>query len=150
MGRRTCNQPTVEGGRCRNGPGCTVDHKGQMAAFQAGVNSAAAAAAAAGPGGDPFTVRVKCMGGAMNCARPVYDGGGMPLCDVHSRIEEERNRWAGFDESGRRREMVSSTGVSQSPGHERTERCQGFTSTGECTNLTRNPSGLCGRCNGRQ
>ena len=97
MGKRTCNQPTVEGGRCRNGPGCTVDHKGQMAAFQAGVNTAAAAAAAAGPGGDPFTtVRVKCLGGDGNCARFVYDGTGMPLCDVHSRIEEERNRWAGL------------------------------------------------------
>ena len=101
MGKRTCDQPTIEGGRCRNGPGCTVDHKGQMAAFQAGVNSAAAAAAAAGPGGDPLQVivvkpkRTRCMGGGMNCARPVYDGDDMPLCDVHSRIEAERNRWAG-------------------------------------------------------
>lgn len=60
MSRALCGQANVDGTPCRNGRGCTVDHKGQMAAYQAGIAAGAyqagiaAAAAQAGPGADPL------------------------------------------------------------------------------------------------
>ena len=63
MGQTACNQPTTDGGQCRNGPGCTVDHKGQMTAFLAG-HGTTAAVVAPGPGADPFSAENGfCCGG---------------------------------------------------------------------------------------
>ena len=79
MSSALCGQMNVDGTPCRNGSGCTVDHKGQMAAYQAGIAAGAyqagiaAAAAQAGPGADPL-VPIESPQPAVDSAPPGQRG----------------------------------------------------------------------------